>query len=72
MIDVLKAVLALLQFLLEGRRASKDEQTARINFLNDQMEKHREAVKTAVLTGSVSDINRALSGLSDEDSADQT
>lgn len=67
MIDVLKAVLALLQFLLEGRRASKDEQTARINLLNSQMEKHRESVKKAVLTGSVSDINRSLSGLSDDD-----
>lgn len=67
MIDVLKAVLALLQFLLEGRRASKDEQTARINLLNSQMEKHRETVKKAVLNGSVSDINRSLSGLSDDD-----
>ena len=72
MIDVLKAVLALLQFILEGRRASKDEQTARINFLNAQMEKHREAVKAAVHTGSVSDINRALSGLSDDTTEDQT
>lgn len=63
MIDVLKAVLALLQFILEGRRASKEEEKIRLDILNATMEKRREELKKAVDAGDVSGINRTLSGL---------
>ena len=63
MIDVLKAVLALLQFILEGRRASKEEEKIRLDILNATMEKRREDLKKAADAGDVSGINRTLSGL---------
>lgn len=63
MIDVLKAVLALLQFILEGRRVSKEEEKIRLESLNIAMEKRREELKAAVTAGDVSAINRTISGV---------
>ena len=63
MIDVLKAVLALLQFILEGRRVSKEEEKIRLESLNIAMEKRREEIKAAVAAGDVSAINRTISGV---------
>ena len=63
MIDVLKALLALLQFILEGRRASSAEEKIRLELLATTMEKRREDLKNAVAAGDVSAINRTISGV---------
>lgn len=63
MIEVLKSLLALLQFILEGRRVSKEEEKIRLETLTATMEKRREDLKNAAAAGNVSDINRHLSGV---------
>ena len=63
MIDVLKALLALLQFILEGRRASSAEEKIRLDLLTATMEKRREDLKNAVAAGDVSAIARNISGV---------
>ena len=63
MIEVFKHLLALLQFILEGRRASSAEEKIRLDALNATMEKRRVEIIKAADAGDVSGINRTLSGL---------
>ena len=63
MIEVFKNLLALLQFILEGRRASSAEEKIRLDLLTATMEKRREDLKNAVAAGDVSAIARNISGV---------